>query len=159
MPLGGGTLTGNATLEGRSDHGVVSAEFRLDGARIERLATAAAVGSAISGSLDVTASLVGEGRSIADIVGSVTGDGVLGLTEAVLPEVGDAGQALDNTSLRGPFTVAGGVLDAPSIELGGAGLDLRVDLLAWILQATLKRDGAQYRFFGPPGRIAPVAVP
>ena len=159
MPLAGGTLTGNATLEGRKDHGVVSAEFRLDGARIERLAAATAVGSAIRGRLDMTASLVGEGRGIADIVGSVTGDGVLGLTEAVLPEVGDAGQALENTSLRGPFTVAGGILDAPSLELGEAGLDLRVDLLTWILQATLKRDGTQYRFFGPPGRITSVAVP
>ena len=53
MPLAGGTLSGNATLEGRKDHGVVSAEFRLDGARIERLAEAAAVGSAIRGRLDM----------------------------------------------------------------------------------------------------------
>ena len=84
---------------------------------------------------------------------------MLGLTEAVLPGVGDAGQALEDATLRGPFAVAGGILDAPSLGLGEAGLDLRVDLLTWILQATLKRDGTQYRFFGPPGRITSVAVP
>ena len=39
---------------------------------------------------------------------------------------------------------------------GGQGsLDLRLDLPAWILSATLELAGMRRNFIGPPGRIAP----
>ena len=149
-------LSGSATLEGRTDHVILGTQLRLEHAGIESLAKASAMGSAISGQLDLQASLVGEGRSIADIVGTLEGDGRLAMPDAGLPDLG-----LDGLSLDGAFALNGGILTTSGLGLdypgGRADLDLRLDLLAWILDATLELGGRQQRFVGPPGRIAAVA--
>ncbi len=156
LPLAGGLLSGNATLERRTDHVILGMQLRLEHAGIESLAKASAAGSAISGRLDLQASLVGEGRSIADIVGTLEGDGRLAMPDADLPDLG-----LDGLSLDGAFALNGGILTTSGLGLdypgGRADLDLRLDLLAWILDATLELGGRQQRFVGPPGRIAAVA--
>jgi AsmA protein len=156
LPLAGGVLSGTATLEGRGNSAILGAELRLENARIESLAMSAAAGSAITGELDLHASLLGEGRSIADMVRTLSGEGGLALPRSNLPDLG-----LDDLSLNGAFTLASGVLAAP-LELhypGGQGsLDFRLDLPAWILSATLELAGVRRDFLGPPGRIAPVAT-
>jgi len=155
LPLAGGLLSGNATLEGRTDHVILGTQLRLEHAGIESLAMASAAGSAVSGRLDLEASLVGEGRSIADIVGTLAGDGRLAMSSADLPDLG-----LDGLSLDGAFALNGGILTTSRLGLdypgGRADLDLRLDLLAWVLDATLELGGRQQRFIGPPGRIAAV---
>ena len=161
LPLAGGVLTGNATLEGRRDHVVTGADLRLDGARLAALATSSAPGSTLSGRLGLQASLLGQGRSIADIVGSLTGDGSLALTDADLPDAKLPQARVDNLHdfrLAGTFTVQDGVLAAPTLALqaaeGQADVELRLDLLAWMLEATLRQGDKKLRFVGPPGRTA-----
>ena len=153
LPLAGGLLSGTATLEGRGDLAVLGAELRLEDARVEELAMSAAAGSAIAGELDLHASLLGEGRSIADIVRTLSGEGRLALPRSNLPDLG-----LEGLSLDGAFTLESGVLAAPlklSYPGGQGSLDLRLDLPAWILSATLELAGMRRNFIGPPGRIAP----
>ena len=64
--------------------------------------------------------------------------------------------------LGGPCTLSAGMLASVPAGLaltwaGGEGrLDLRLDLLAWVLQARLDAGGAARRFVGPPGRIRAV---
>lgn len=159
LPLAGGVLTGNATLEGRGDHVVAGAELRLDGAQLSALAANSAPGSTLSGRLGLQASLLGQGRGIADIVGSLSGDGSVALTDADLPGAKLPQAQVDNLRnfrLAGAFTVQDGVLAAPTLVLqpaeGQADVDLRLDLLAWMLEATLRQNGKELRFVGPPGR-------
>ena len=170
LPLAGGTLSGSATLEGRRDHALVGAQLRLAGARIEDLAAATAPGSTIRGALNVDASLLGQGRSIADLVGSLSGTGQLELRDARLTsiQVGAASgpaAGLEAADLSGPFALSGGTLisTAPGLDLsypaGNATVELRLDLLAWILDARIASSGITHRFLGPPGRIRAVAPP
>ena len=42
---------------------------------------------------------------------------------------------------------------------GSASVDLRFDLLAWLLDARLTASGVTRRYLGPPGRIRPVPAP
>ncbi|MFO1050029.1 MAG: AsmA family protein [Geminicoccaceae bacterium] len=159
LPLAGGVLTGNATLEGRGDHVVAGAELRLGDAQLAALAASSAPGSTLSGRLGLQASLLGQGRGIADIVGSLAGDGAVELTDAVLPDAKlplTPADKLRDFRLAGAFSVQDGVLAAPNLALqaidGQADVDLRLDLLAWMLEARLRQDGKELRFVGPPGR-------
>ncbi len=152
LPVAGGTLTGTATLEGKGDHAVLGADLRLADARAEELAAAAAPGSTIRGELDLDAALLGQGRSIADLVSSLSGTGTLTLEDARLTgvELGDAAPAaqIEAATLSGPFAITAGALTstAPGLALsypgGSATVDLRLDLPAWILEAHLasRRD-------------------
>jgi hypothetical protein len=157
LPVAGGALTGVVTLESKNDHAILGTDIKLVGARAEELAAAFAPGSSIQGSLDLEAALLAQGRSIADLVASLTGSGDISLRAARLPDV-EAGPAAAAT-LSGPFSVAEGMLESapPGLALafpgGTATLGLRLDLLAWILEASLDAGGSTRRFLGPPGRI------
>ena len=169
LPVAGGTLTGTATLEGKGDHAVLGADLRLVDARAEDLAAAAAPGSTIQGEMDLDAALLGQGRSVADLVASLSGTGALTLEDARLTgvELGDAASAaqMEAATLSGPFAITAGTLAStpPGLALsypgGSATVDLRLDLPAWILEAHLASDGTTRRYLGPPGRIRALPTP
>lgn len=174
LPMAGGTLTGTATLESKGDHAVIGTDLQLTGARAETLAAAVAPGSTIQGRLELDATMQGQGRSFADLVASLSGVGDLALSDARLTgvEVGPAATAngapaaqLEAATLSGPFAVTAGTVASRSPGLavsypgGSATLDLRLDLLAWVLDARLASNGVARRYFGPPGRIRPVPKP
>ena len=174
LPLSGGTLTGIATLEAKGDYAVLGTDLRLADARAEQLAAATAPGSTIRGRLDIDAALLGQGRSIADLVSSLSGTGELALSDALLTGV-DVGRSvnaedgpaaqLESAALSGPFALSAGTLTStsPGFALGYPGgsatVDLRFDLLAWILDARLVSNGVTRRYLGPPGRIRPLSTP
>jgi AsmA family len=174
LPVAGGTLTGVATLEGKGEYVVLGTDLRLAGARAEDLAAAAAPGSTIKGRLDVDAAMLGQGRGIADLVASLSGTGELALSDALLTGVemgpsattdGALAAQLGQATLSGPFALTAGTLvsASPGLALrypgGSATLDLRFDLLAWILDARLASNRVTRRYLGPPGQIRPVTAP
>ena len=172
LPVAGGVLAGAVAVHGKDDFAVLGADLRLTGARAEELAAATAPGSTIRGALDLGMALHGQGRSVADMVASLSGKGDLALREARLTgvEVDAAAQAdaaaapaqIDNANLTGQFTVTEGALvsESPGLAMaypgGAAAVDLRFDLLAWLLDARFAAPGMTRRYLGPPGRIRPV---
>ena len=77
-----------------------------------------APGSSVQGVLDLAAAAGGQGRSIAEIVGSLAGTGELtlrnGRLAGVMLDPADAAEQatalLDSATLGGPFTLAAGTL-------------------------------------------------
>jgi hypothetical protein len=180
LPLAGGTLDGTLTLEHEGGYATLGADLRLAEARAEFIAAALAPGSGLEGRLGLRAGLLAQGRSIADLVGSLRGEGELALSDgrlpgvALEPEPGAAAPTIDIVELSGPFHVEGGVAasSGPGLTLihpaGEAEVQLRFDLLAWL--AELRLDGRvaaspverppSVRLIGAPGRLreVPAAV-
>ncbi len=173
IPAAGGRLAGDISLAGSGTQGVFSSDLRLTEARVQDLAARMAPGSTVQGVIDLSVAASGKGRSIAEIVGSLTGSGVLALRDLGLSGVALGAQApgrestarLDAAALDGPFVLSDGILSSqpPGLVLrhpaGEATLDLRVDLLAWILEAKLSAGPVTRRYLGPPGRVGAVADP
>lgn len=178
VPLAGGMLTGVVTLDGQGSSAALGTELELRAARAEQLVQRLARGSVLAGDLSLSARLQGAGRSIADIVTSLAGEGRIelqqaqigmALGEAVQPPAGSAPLSrLD--SLVGPFTVSRGIVASGPAGLalaypdGTARLDLSLDLLAWVLDLRLAmpeaaNGPANLRFIGAPGRLRPVPPP
>lgn len=164
----GGRLTGNLQLKNNFGTGLVAAQLHLDGADISREPALAG----ITGSGDFSASLSGSGKSVEAIVASLSGSGtaalkaikVEGINEAAFPELlkradalgrdidasrvaGFVGEAVRTGSVDGgdvqiAFTVANGVLRAPSFTLGGDPAKLTTDLQADMNAATVDAKGA-----------------
>lgn len=183
LPLAGGTLAGTLSLEDEGDGAVLAADVRLAGARARPLAAAVALGSGLEGELDLGLRLAGSGRSVADLVGTLRGEGEVALREGrlggiVFPPPADGavaalapGLAFDR--LEGPLTVERGVVASadPGLRLvhpgGEATARFRLDLLAWIAELHLI-DGyppaagtapPTVRLIGAPGRLRGVPVP
>jgi hypothetical protein len=158
LPVAGGRLGGIVTLEGGGDHALLGADLRLENADARALVAATAPGSTLVGELDLAAALLGRGRGIADLVASLSGSGSLALSGARLIDV-------EGATLHGPFTISEGVLAGKPTDLalshpgGNAAVALRLDLLAWILDAHVAQGGVTRRYLGPPGRIRPMAAP
>ena len=158
----------------KGDYAVLGTDLRLAGARAEQLAAATAPGSTIRGRLDIDAALLGQGRSIADLVSSLSGTGELALSDALLTGV-DVGRSvnaedgpaaqLESAALSGPFALNAGNLTStsPGFALtypsGTARVDLRFDLLASISDTRLVSNGVTRRYLGPPGRIRALSSP
>lgn len=167
-PVAGGRLEGTITLEaGAGDYAILGTDLRLRGARAEQLAGVAAPGSGLAGTIDVAAELAAEGRSIADLVGSLRGDGELALdgTSGPGPWLGRSAASPGPWRIGGPFGVAQGIVaSAPpgmTLAIGSIDgrLDLSLDLLVWILDARVSLtlpgspgSSAIARLLGPPGR-------
>ena len=81
LPLAGGKLEGTLTLEREADHALLSGDLRLRGARAEQIAGLLAPGSGLAGRLDLGARLLARGRSVADFVRSLEGEGELALRD------------------------------------------------------------------------------
>lgn len=156
LPLAGGIVSGTVTLEHADGYAVLGTDLQLTHGRAEGLVAALAPGSELAGEVDLAAELVGQGRSMADLVGTLRGTGELTLRGGRLP-----GLALGSADLgmSGPFSVADGVLTSSVLALpdGAASVRLRLDLLAWILDTVIHAAGAEQRFLGPPGRLQAIA--
>jgi hypothetical protein len=173
LPVAGGTLTGRVRLSGQGTHAALIADLRLAGALAQDLASAIAPGSTVQGVLDLAADAVGQGRSVAEVVGSLAGSGKLmlgdarltGVTADLQPGVDQTIAELDDVAVRGPFTLSAGMLSSEppgfllTYPVGEATLGLRFDLLAWILDARLSAGPVTRRYLGAPGRIRPVVDP
>ena len=183
LPVAGGTLEGTATLEHAAGrHALLGADLRLVRARAERLAELVAPGSGVAGELDVGARLVASGLGIADLVGTLAGEGEITLRGGrlggiVFPPRPGAEAALDPglevERLEGRLKVEQGIVASvpPGLRLifpgGEAAAALRLDLLAWL--AELRLDGFRsdaedqaahaLRLIGAPGRLRPVTTP
>jgi hypothetical protein len=176
LPLAGGSLEGTVTLEHAAGHAVLGADLRLSRARAEQLAAVLAPGSGLAGELDLAAELAGRGRAIADLVASLDGRGSLTLRKGRIGGVALPGEAadLEVLTLDGPLAVARGVVTSPPPGLalrfpgGEAQLSLQLDLLPWMMEASL--DGWRFeaedrpwtlRLLGAPGRLrqVPPALP
>lgn len=178
LPIAGGTLAGSLSLEHAAAHVLLGADLRLTGARAESLVEALAPGSGLVGELGLGARLLGSGRSIADLVGTLQGEGEVSLRRGRLggiafPPLEGGEAALDPgltiERLEGPLSIRGGVvasagpglaLDFPS---GTAEAHLRLDLLAWLTELELEghledapASSFGLRLIGAPGRLRPV---
>ena len=120
-PIAGGTLQGTVTLEETSGFGVLGADLRLTGARADELAATLAPGSGLSGTVDVTAELATEGGSVADLVGSLRGEGGISIRDGRLADLDlhSAGASDPVLTGQGPFAITRGVLEStpPGMEL------------------------------------------
>lgn len=175
LPLAGGKLEGTLTLEREAEHALLGGDLRLRGARAEQVVGLMAPGSGLAGRLDLGARLLARGRSIADLVRSLEGEGDLALRDGQLtgvpfpPGVGPAPPLEPVVAvplLRGPLQAARGVVTSggPGLEFvygGGTGTArLRFDLLAWLLDVALEGrtpEVRELRLIGAPGRLRPVA--
>lgn len=178
LPLAGGTLAGTATLDRLADRAaVLGADLRLERARAERLAGLLAPGSGLAGEIDLGARLVGQGSSVADLIGTLAGEGEVALRRGRLggipfPPLEGADALLDPglevLALEGPLRVERGtVASVPPSGLaltypGGEGAArLRFDLLSWLVQLEIEGrraeppggGGAALRLIGAPGRL------
>ncbi len=175
VPIAGGELKGTVTLGPAPGYVILGTDLRLEGARAEQLAAALAPGSGFSGTMDVAAELAAEGQSVAGLVASLRGNGELAIRAGRVSglELGQAAEARGSAgtelSTQGPFNVSQGILTSAAsgmtLELGmtEARLDLKLDLLTWILDAQLaaalpgsRETTGIIRLFGPPGRVVPV---
>ncbi|MFL5337907.1 MAG: AsmA family protein, partial [Geminicoccaceae bacterium] len=159
-PVGGGTLEGQITLDGKSGYAQLATDLRLEGAQADTLAALLAPGSGLRGRLDLAAKVEAQGRSIAELVGSLAGTGSVALHDGRLPEVelgrasgSDAGAtpSLEGASLQGPLRVGNGIATSldPGLALafadGGGDVSFHFDLLAWILDASIEVGGLAMR--------------
>ncbi len=166
-PLADGELDGRLVLQQRGDAARLEIAGRLGGAQAQRLLPLAGLRDGVEGRVDLAVEVAGVGRSIADLVGGLAGAGhlelrsgrVAGLRLAPLADILLAPD-LRVDSLAGEFTIARGTLAADGLRLtspvAAARLDLRLDLLAWILEAAVDPDDPALpvlRLLGPPGRI------
>ena len=178
LPLAGGELQGTVTLDRNSGPAVLGADLTLVRARAEQLAPLLAPGSGLAGELDLSGRLTASGLGIADLVGTLAGEGALSLRRGrlggiVFPPRTGSEAALDPgvevTSLQGGLRLSRGVAtsDPPGLALlfpgGGAEAAFRLDLLAWLAELRLQgggSDGADgavpappLALIGPPGRL------
>jgi hypothetical protein len=166
-PIAGGEVSGRVVLQQRGDTARLEVAGRLGGAQAQRLLPLIGLRDGVEGLVEFTVAAAGTGRSIADLVGGLAGDGrlelrggrVAGLRLAPLADILLAPD-LPIERLAGAFSVARGVIAADGLRLAspaaGARIDLRLDLLAWILEAVVRPDDPALpvlRLLGPPGRI------
>ena len=172
LPVAQGRLGGGLRLADGGGYGRLEADLRLAGVRAGDVAAAVAPGTTLRGVLDLALALRAQGRSIADLVASISGSGSLDLRDAELTGVelgGPVAQGgaplLSGAALRGPLMLAGGSLTSspPGLALlqgdRAATLDLRLDLLSWVLEARIASGDVVRRYVGPPGRIRPIGPP
>lgn len=170
LPFGGGRLAGVVTLEQSGEQAVFGADLQGRELRAGQVAALLVPEASLQGELDLDVQVVGSGRSLADIVGSLTGDGTLQLRDARQAAAGPNDHAAEAVQLGGPFTVNRGVVESAGAGLRlttrdtQAELDVRLDLPAWLLDLRLDgksadREGGslRLRLLGPPGRLRPVS--
>ena len=170
-PLAGGEASGRVVLRQRGDAVGLEIDGRLEGGQAQRLLPLAGLRDGVEGRVDLAVALTSNGRSIADLVAALSGKAQLALRNGriaglrlapladllLAPDLPVDRLAGDLRVARGIVAGDGLVLSAPAVT---AQIDLRLDLLAWILEATV-RPGDQalppLRLLGPPGRIRTLA--
>jgi uncharacterized protein involved in outer membrane biogenesis len=120
--FGGGRLTGGFVLDSRSTPPAVQADLRLDDVRIERLWPALPDDKRVSGGIDATLRLAGQGDSMAAWVASAAGTVQLALRGGSIAnrldaELGLNGGKLLRAMLTGPAQIA--------VDCAAADIDVR----------------------------------
>lgn len=166
-PLAGGTLTGNVTLDGRELVPRLSARLALSGADAGEAMALVGLRDGLRGGLDLSTTLTSSGTNPAALVAALDGEATLrlvdGAFEGVRLEPADIVESgrreLPINALAGQLGIARGLISGDALALtlpeGQAGLSLSLDLPAWILDATIRREGSvpPVRLLGPPGRV------
>ena len=167
VPLAGGRLSGRIALDGGDVPPRLAAEVDLTGAEAAEALALVGLRSGLRGALDLEADLDGSGAYPAAIVASLAGTVRARLAAGAIEgvrlgpvDVLEAGPAeLPVASLAGDLAVDRGIVSGRGLELKlpdeTASLDVDLDLPAWILDATIHRQGRAQpmRLLGPPGRI------
>ena len=141
--LDGGRLTGSMSVARSGDDATVSLALRIDRARAERLLGLPREASPLIGDVDATLEAQGTGRTLAAIVGSLTGAGVVTLADGAIRRLDVA--AIDRVE---PQVEAGLALEAPRIaeaiarDLGAANLKLSRAVVPFTLSGGVLRSGA-----------------
>jgi hypothetical protein len=172
LPLAGGRLAGSLRLESAEGAARLGLDGRLAAAEADQLLGLIGLRDSLAGRLDLAATLEASGASPAALVGSLAGEAEIRLRDGQIAglrapgaEAGPGARRLDLSELAGPLAVERGVVssgaDGLSLILrdGRSKLDLRLDLLAWVLEATLGGRGEGepgLRLVGPPGRVRAV---
>lgn len=169
LPLAGGRLAGAVTLDGGAGVPALSVEGRLVAVDAAEILPLIGLRDNLRGRLDLEASLRAAGASPAALVRSLAGEARLRLRDgriegvrAPWEEAGVGARSLDLVELAGPLAIERGTAvsggEGLSLVLPDAAtrVDLRLDLLAWVLEATI--DGRSpgdpsLRLIGPPGRV------
>ncbi len=151
----GGLFSGNVRLANRQGSGFMSGQLQVEGARLAPLVWQHDGFPIATGTMDVSASFEGAGKSLRAMVASLTGSGLLemsaleldGLENESLPQIltaaddenfeiasetvrGLAEQIVSNGSFFAgettvPFTIAAGTVRLPNIALSDSGAALR----------------------------------
>jgi hypothetical protein len=171
-PLVGGSLSGRVSLDGSGGLPQLSVDLGLAGADAEQAIGLAGLRQGLRGRMDLQITAGGAGASPAAIVAALGGAARLRLTDGAIYGVGleSADIALGPRSLpvsllEGSFAIERGMVIGDTLSLvtpdGPADLSLRLDLPAWILDATIESqtEGAALRLLGPPGRTRPIVAP
>ncbi|RXF72042.1 AsmA family protein [Hansschlegelia zhihuaiae] len=141
--LEGGRLTGSVNVARSNDDATASVALLLEGARVERVIGLPREASPLLGALDLKVEAQGTGRSLAGLVGSLTGAGSATLTDGSLRRL-DVG-AIERLE---PRVEAGLPLEAPKIadaltrDIDGAHLKLARAVAPFTLSGGVLRTGA-----------------
>jgi hypothetical protein len=172
-PLAGGRLSGRVELDGSGDIPALSADLALAGADADAASSLIGLDDSLRGRLDLQATVTGAGASPAELITALAGHGRVRLSDGAIEgirlgpvDIADPGhRSLPITALDGPLTVDRGMVIGDRLALampqGRAGLSLRLDLPAWILDAAITgpSDDTSLRLLGPPGRTRAVETP
>jgi hypothetical protein len=172
LPLAGGRLSGNLRLASDNGTARLGIDGRLAAAEADQLLAIIGLKDSLTGRLDLETRLEAGGASLAALVGSLAGESQLRLRDGRILGMrapwaeADAGpRRLDLVELEGPLRVERGVATtgADGLSLvspdGQGRVELRLDLLAWVLEATIGgrgEGGPELRLVGPPGRVRAV---
>ncbi len=173
LPLAGGRLGGVVTLTGTPEAGTLGLDLSLSAARAERVLAGLGIPPGLEGELALGARLAASGRSVAELVGTLEGEGELRLHDGTMPSLlpGHGSPPQRVISLDGRVAAMRGVLTSePALGLtlpaAQGEIRARLDLAAWIaeLAVALGPTGPEERaktvtrrFVGPPGRLRAVA--
>ncbi|HFD15030.1 MAG TPA: AsmA family protein, partial [Rhodospirillales bacterium] len=173
MGLAGGRWTARIELLRRGAGVTASASLMLEDARAGELLSLFGIPAGVTGRVELTGELRSGGRSIADLVAHLEGQGSVRLRDGTIAGLGrdEAGALLLGVVDRLPYRLLGGDLriargmleSAPSgLTLAGGGLGgeaaLTVDLYAWMTRAQLTLRDAD----GRTGRVelsGPLSAP
>jgi hypothetical protein len=165
---GGGTVSGLADLKNSNGTGLFSAQLRLAGTGLDTLLP----GTGLGGRADVSTTLSTSGKSLDAMVGALSGSGTLKFRDLAVPHLNagalkpmlaaadafghevDAKKAAalalplvkDGTFNAGDgslaFTVAEGVMRAPTLQLSSPKVAVNSDLSADLVHGTLAANGS-----------------
>jgi hypothetical protein len=172
-PLAGGRLSGRVELDGSGGIPALSADLALAGADGDEASGLIGLDDSLRGRLDLQATVTSAGASPAELAAALAGHGRLRLSDGAIEgirlgpaDIADPGhRSLPIMALDGPLTVDRGMVIGDRLTLampqGRAGLSLRLDLPAWILDTAITgpSDDTSLRLLGPPGRTRAIETP
>lgn len=169
-PLAGGSLSGRLGLDG-SDIPKLQANLDLRGADAAQAMGLAGLGQGLRGRMDLQVTASSTGASPAALAAALDGTARLRLADGAIDgfslepaDIALGPRSLPVSLLEGSLGIERGMAVGNALRLampgGDAVLSLRLDLPAWMLDATIEDTarGRALRLLGPPGRVRPVVA-